>query len=113
MVSIDPSFYNYEPAIINTIELGQGVSGCFPTLRNTSKTKGNKKMAKTDKFKVVIKDGDTKYVANKQGAFVTKTVDYVSEFDSLAPALEEFLSFVSDDYAEDKVSLNFVRGGKK
>lgn len=110
MVSIDPSFYNYDPVIM----FGQGVSGCFPTLRNTSKTKGNKKMAKADKFKVVVKDGDTKYDFDaKSGTYKSKTTDYVTEFDSLAPALEEFLSFVSDAYAEDKVSLVFVRGGKK
>lgn len=109
MVSIDPSFYNYNPNWNSP-----AVSGGFPSLRNTSKTKkGNKKMAKADSFKVVIKDGDTKYVTNKQGAYVSKTTDYVSEFDNLAQALEEFLSFVGDAYAEDKVSLVFVRGSKK
>src|ERR1044071_3478012 len=82
------------------------VSGFFPTRRNLSNKKGNKKMAKETKFKVVIKDGDTKYNYNgKTGVYDTKTTDYVYEARDLADALGEFLSYANDDYSEDKVSL--------
>lgn len=69
-------------------------------------------MAKADTFKIVVKDGDTKYVQDKTGRYVSKTIDYVAEYDTFAEALGEFISFVGDTYAENKVSLVFKRGEK-
>lgn len=67
-------------------------------------------MAKADSYKVIVKNGDTEYVADKRGAYSTKTVDYVSEHDNFAAALAEFLEFIGDTYQEDKVSLVYKKG---
>lgn len=73
------------------------------------------KMAKTKTatYKLIVKDGDTKYSTDKNGNYETKTVDYVQEFDTFAEALELFLGYVLDDYNEDKVSLTLVPAKKK
>lgn len=68
--------------------------------------------AKADSYKIVVKNGDTKYIQDKNGAWSTKTVDYISAYDTFAEALAEFISFVGDTYSEDKVSLVFKRGNK-
>lgn len=114
MVSIDPSFYNYLSDIAVGTEVEYSEAGFFPFHRNTSKLKGNKKMAKVSSFKVSVKDGRTEYKYNsKTGANEAKTVDYVEEFPDFASALSEFLIYVTDEYNEDKVSLTFVPGKKK
>ena len=70
-------------------------------------------MAKAiDSYKVIVKDGDTKYVQDKNGRFESKTIDYVAEYDTLGEALCEFLTFVGDVYAEEKVTLVFKRSSK-
>lgn len=66
-------------------------------------------MAKADSYKVIVKNGDTEYVADKHGAYSTKTVDYVIEFDNFTAALAEFLEFIGDTYQEDKVSLVYKK----
>lgn len=91
-------------------------SGCFPSHRSKTNKKGNQgKMADKATFKIVVKDGDTEYKLNKSGQYVSKVIDYVSEFSDLAGALVEFLQYVEDSYNEDKVSLVFVpaKKGKK
>lgn len=76
----------------------------FSTLRNKSTKKGNK-MA----YKVVIKDGGTDWKFNaKKGTSEYVTIDDVLMFDSLADAMVEFLTIVSDDYNESKVTLSFT-----
>jgi hypothetical protein len=91
---------------------GMSVSGIFPTLRNryTSKKKGNKKMAKENSFKIVVKDGDEKWELSDSGEYKSKTVDYVYNSGSnFVDALVEFLSYVQDTYNNsDKVSLVFT-----
>lgn len=69
-------------------------------------------MAKADSYKIVVKNGDTKYVQDKAGAWSSKTIDYTVEFDTFAEALGEFIQFVGDTYAEDKVTMVFKRGKK-
>lgn len=96
---------------INIVGTKKYTTWLFPTLKNNSR-KGND-MAKADTFKVVVKDGDTKYAMDKSGRYESKTIDYVAEYDTLAEALTEFLTFVGDVYAEEKVSLVFKRGNKK
>lgn len=114
MVSIDPSFYNYNRSIIEGIEIEYSEAGYFPFHRNTSKPKGNKKMAKVNSFKVSVKDGHTDYKYNPTtGVNDSKVVDYVETFADFASALSEFLIYVTDEYNEDKVSLTFVPGKKK
>lgn len=82
----------------------------FPTPRNTTSKKGNKMAGK---FKLVIKDGDSKYNYDKHGNYTSKVIDLVQEFDTLDEALMEFLMTVTDEYAENKVSLVFTRSKAK
>lgn len=83
----------------------------FSTLRNNSRKEND--MAKTDTYRVIVKNGDSKYVPDKKsGRYESKVVDYVVDFEGFAEALAEFITFVTDDYAEQKVSLVFKRGKK-
>lgn len=54
-------------------------------------------------FKLTIKDGDTKYAINKTGQYVSKTIDYVEEFDNVGDALAGLLDFVNDPYHDEGV----------
>ena len=66
-------------------------------------------------FKLIVKDGETKYSMNKRGVYSSKIVDRVEEFDTLGEALAEFLYNVNDEYTDEKVSLVFnpSKKGKK
>ena len=67
-----------------------------------------------DKFKIIVKDGDTEYKWNKKlGYNAPKTTDRIEEFDTFARALEEFMYCVNDEYSGNKVSLVFTRSKKK
>lgn len=64
-------------------------------------------------FKIVVKDGDTKYQLDKNGQYNSKVTDYVAEFDTFSAALEEFTGYVNDDYNEGRVSLILTPAKKK
>lgn len=75
------------------------------TLRKTNRKE--KRMA--GKFKLVVKDGETKYKYDPEtGRSKSKTVDRVEKFEDFAVALSEFLYLVTDNYDDSKVSLTFV-----
>lgn len=97
MVSIDPIFLDFiiPPA-----------SGWCPP------NKGTKNMA-NGTYKLIVKDGDTKYRYNKTGDYKPKTVDHVEEFDDFAAALYGLLEWTTDEYNEFKVSLSFTPKKKK
>lgn len=64
-------------------------------------------------FKVVVKNGSSKYVLNKSGQYVYKDVDFVQEYEDAAEALREFLENVVDNYNNEKVTLVFDPKKKK
>lgn len=90
-----------------------GIGGWWPEPEEKGKRK--KKMAKSAEktYKVVVKNGDTKYTLNKSGQYITKTVDYVEEFDSFAAALEVFTGYVIDQHGEEQASLVVVPAKRK
>lgn len=58
-------------------------------------------------FKLVVKDGATKYKYDpKTGYNKSKTVDRVEKFDDLTSALAEFLYYVGNE--DERVSLVYV-----
>ncbi len=63
-------------------------------------------------FKLVIKDGDTKYKM-KNGTYTPKVIDRVEEYETLGEALAEFLYSVNDEYNDEKISLVFTPKKKK
>lgn len=70
-------------------------------------------MAKDAKFRVIVKNGDTEWGKNKKtGAYESKDVDSVTDWDDLASALNEFLMFITDSYNEDKITLVYVPAKK-
>lgn len=102
-------FYSDSNFHMNTIRMAD----IYPTPRNISTKKGKRKMAKTAKFKVVVKDGDTKWVTNKKtGAYESKVVDSSVEYNTFAEALEEFLMYVTDSYNDYKITLVYVPAKK-
>ena len=64
-------------------------------------------MAKSKaKFKVVVKNGDYKYEINKKtGQYDSKMVDLETDYDDLGEALAEFLSYATDNYNENALTL--------
>lgn len=75
-------------------------------------------MADKAKFKVVVKDGSsyTKY-NSATSRYDEIHEDYIYEANNFVDALYEFMTYVSDDYTEDKVQLVFIpakyKKGKK
>lgn len=112
----DPEVYN---SYINTLEVDPCINASgglwFSSEWSSEETgkKEKKKMAKKTVYKVVVKDGDTKYALDKNGQYKQKTVDYVQEFDNLGDALASFLEYDTDAYNEDKVTLTLTPSKKK
>lgn len=67
-------------------------------------------MAKTSfTYKLVVKDGDTRYdIDKKTGQYASKVVDYVATYDDLGDALLGFLEYATDSYNEEKVTLTLT-----
>lgn len=98
----------------------------IPTSRNIEPgNHGKSGLGKDDKmagtYKVIVKNGDSKYTYNqKKGTYDFKTIDYVYEAENFGDALREFLDWTDAGqgaYPEDhknKASLVFVPAkGKK
>lgn len=90
----------------------------FPTRRNTSTEKGNRKnMTCNEKpagFKVVIHNSTADTLWDSvSGTYKEVIQDYVEEFTDPMAALNEFLSYTTDDYITDKVSLVYIPKGYK
>lgn len=59
-------------------------------------------------YVVKVKDGDSSFDWDaKTNGYVSKTKDYVRECETFEDALQEFLSWTSDEYVENQVSLTF------